>query len=90
MIMLGRAWRERSRRPDRRKINTFSVFMSKLLAARRYYGIRFRRKCGWPMRRLTAASRALPDFLILGAAKAGTTSLFELIMQHPLAIPVHP
>ena len=34
-------------------------------------------------RRLTAASRSLPDFLILGAPKAGTTSLFEIVCRHP-------
>jgi Sulfotransferase family len=31
-------------------------------------------------------SRPTPTFLILGAQKAGTTSLYELIVQHPLAI----
>ena len=30
-----------------------------------------------------AASRSLPDFLILGAHKSGTTSLFHLLCRHP-------
>lgn len=31
----------------------------------------------------TPRMRALPDFVIVGAAKAGTTSLFALLAQHP-------
>ncbi len=38
-------------------------------------------------RRLTAAYRRLPDFLILGAQKAGTTSLFDYVCQHPQVCP---
>lgn len=34
-------------------------------------------------RRLTAGSRGLPDALIIGAQKAGTTSLFQYLVQHP-------
>lgn len=34
------------------------------------------------LRRLVAGGR-LPDFLVLGAQKAGTTSLYELLRQHP-------
>jgi hypothetical protein len=33
-------------------------------------------------RRLTSSLRVLPDFLILGAQKSGTTSLFQYLMQH--------
>lgn len=33
--------------------------------------------------RLTASRRKLPDFLILGAMKGGTTSLFHYLSQHP-------
>ena len=29
----------------------------------------------------------LPDFLIIGAARSGTTSLYEYLTQHPLVIP---
>ncbi|MFN3231034.1 MAG: sulfotransferase family protein [Alphaproteobacteria bacterium] len=32
----------------------------------------------------TAAERARPDFVIIGAQKAGTTSLFNYLAQHPL------
>lgn len=32
-------------------------------------------------------SRPTPSFLILGAQKAGTTSLYEYIVQHPLVVP---
>ncbi len=34
-------------------------------------------------RRLTASSRALPDFLVIGAQKAGTTSLVGFLRSHP-------
>lgn len=34
-------------------------------------------------RRLTASQRVLPDFLVIGAMKAGTTSLHHAIEQHP-------
>ena len=33
--------------------------------------------------RLTASQRKLPDFLIIGVAKGGTTSLFSYLSQHP-------
>jgi hypothetical protein len=33
----------------------------------------------------TAPARALPDFLICGAQRAGTTSLFKALSQHPAA-----
>jgi len=35
------------------------------------------------MRKLTASVRTLPDFLIIGAQKCGTTSLYAHLMQHP-------
>ena len=34
-------------------------------------------------RMLTASSRVLPDFIIIGAQKAGTTSLFAYLTGHP-------
>ncbi|MGI9175188.1 MAG: sulfotransferase family protein [Rhodothermales bacterium] len=37
---------------------------------------------------LTARQHALPDFLILGAQKAGSTSLYVHLMQHPQIIGV--
>jgi hypothetical protein len=36
-----------------------------------------------PWRRWTAGDRALPDFLVIGAMRAGTTSLHDLIGSHP-------
>lgn len=38
-------------------------------------------------RTLTARQRALPDFIIIGVQKAGTSSLFSLLSQHPDIIP---
>lgn len=38
------------------------------------------------LRELNATSRAVPDFLIVGAMKAGTTSLFNYLCQHPRII----
>lgn len=35
-------------------------------------------------RRRTAALRVLPDFIIIGAMKAGTTSLYAYLYKHPL------
>jgi len=34
-------------------------------------------------RRLTSRIRVLPDFLIVGAQKSGTTTLFHYLIQHP-------
>jgi hypothetical protein len=35
---------------------------------------------------LTAARRVLPDFVIIGTQRGGTTSLFKYLMQHPQVI----
>jgi hypothetical protein len=53
------------------------------------FGLRWNRlkalTWGW----ITADWRKMPDFLIIGAQKAGTTSLFHYLAQHPdLAMPV--
>ena len=37
----------------------------------------------WAYGRATSAARPLPDFLILGAQKAGTTALYSYLRQHP-------
>ncbi|MEM7200590.1 MAG: sulfotransferase domain-containing protein [Planctomycetota bacterium] len=39
-------------------------------------------------RRATWWCRSLPDFLVIGAAKAGTTSLFSYLSEHPNVAPV--
>lgn len=36
-----------------------------------------------PFARATASLRMLPDFLIVGAQRAGTTSLYNYLIQHP-------
>src|SRR4030066_415696 len=41
----------------------------------------------FPYRMATAKRRALPDFLIIGTQKGGTSSLFHLLIQHPQ---IHP
>lgn len=38
--------------------------------------------------RPTARFRLLPDFLIIGAQRAGTTSLYRYLVQHPAVLPV--
>jgi hypothetical protein len=38
-------------------------------------------------RLLTAKMRILPDFLIVGAQKCGTTSLYNYMIQHPVILP---
>ncbi len=37
----------------------------------------------WVLHRLTTPLRVLPDFLVIGAMKAGTTSLFNYLAGHP-------
>lgn len=50
---------------------------------------RARRSGEHALRRASAGSRPLPGFLIVGAQKAGTTSLLDLLCQHPaVAAPV--
>lgn len=44
----------------------------------------------YPVRRYqraTSSSRSLPDFLVIGAQKSATTSLFSYLGQHPQLIP---
>jgi len=38
-------------------------------------------------RYLTSPCRCLPDFIIIGAQKSGTTSLYDLVSKHPGVIP---
>lgn len=38
----------------------------------------------------TSASRALPDFLIVGTKRGGTTSLWNYLLAHPLVMPMFP
>ncbi|HEX5003127.1 MAG TPA: sulfotransferase domain-containing protein [Bacteroidia bacterium] len=41
----------------------------------------------WFLRSLNSNKRALPDFIIFGAAKGGTTSLFNYLAAHPDVLP---
>jgi len=45
------------------------------------------KKLGMAARLATSGLRALPDFIIIGAARAGTTSLYRYLVEHPC---VHP
>ena len=44
-------------------------------------------RVGTRCRRFTAPLRMLPDFLIIGAQRAGTTSLFSYLARHPCIAP---
>ena len=44
---------------------------------------RLRRGRGFSLRRLSAPLRGAPDFLILGAMKSGTSTLFHHLLRHP-------
>ncbi len=37
----------------------------------------------WKYRQLTSSGRSLPDFIVIGAHKTGTTSLHEYLGKHP-------
>jgi len=43
---------------------------------------------GWRM--LSASRRPLPDFLIIGAQRSGTTSLYRYLLAHPQVLPASP
>jgi hypothetical protein len=45
------------------------------------------RKLSFRYRQLTWEKRVLPDFIIIGAQKAGTSSLFFYLSQHPQLVP---
>ncbi|TMK61142.1 MAG: sulfotransferase domain-containing protein [Actinobacteria bacterium] len=38
-------------------------------------------------RRITASGRVLPDFVVIGAQKAGTSTLYARVAAHPLVVP---
>lgn len=44
---------------------------------------------GHALRRMTSGLRAWPDFIILGAQKAGTTSLYRYLTLHPRVVAAH-
>lgn len=46
----------------------------------------FAKEADLKLRQIDAGARALPDFFVLGAQKAGTTSLFNYLCLHPKVI----
>ncbi len=48
---------------------------------------RFIKKTIWQVRRMTWRFRCLPDFMVIGAMKAGTSSLHTYLTQHPQLLP---
>lgn len=52
----------------------------------RWIEVRLRRLV-WTSRRATWALRSLPDFIIIGTQKAGTSSLYSYLSQHPQLSP---
>lgn len=42
---------------------------------------------GWGARRLTSSKRKLPNFMIIGGQRCGTTSLYNYVAQHPDVVP---
>lgn len=46
-----------------------------------------RRRLQWGWRLATRKRRILPDFLIIGAQKCGTSSLYDYCIEHPLVLP---
>lgn len=45
--------------------------------------VRLERSFDWRFRVITSRWRVLPDFVILGTQRGGTTSLFDYLAQHP-------
>lgn len=54
---------------------------------RRLHPIRLGRSLEWRTRVVSARWRVLPDFVILGTQRGGTTSLFDYLARHPQVFP---
>lgn len=50
-------------------------------------GERIRRSAGWRARLATSRWRRLPDFIVIGGQRCGTTSLFHSLATHPELVP---
>src|SRR5262245_31914907 len=60
------------------------------MSALRHFAAEKSRAAIFSARRLSRAERALPDFIVIGAQKSGTSSLYSYLRQHPqVAPPVH-
>lgn len=53
----------------------------------RLFARSLRRTIRWRYRRATSSLRALPDFVVIGAQRSGTTSLFDYFLNHPQVRP---
>ena len=51
------------------------------------YPIKFIKRCKWEIRLATKKKRALPNFLIIGTQKGGTSSLYKNLLKHPKVEP---
>jgi len=51
------------------------------------YLIPFIQRCKWDIRLVTKKKRALPNFLIIGTQKGGTSSLYKNLWKHPQVEP---
>lgn len=49
----------------------------------------FSRTAGYRWRRLTSRIRLLPDFIIIGVQRSGTTSLYNYLTGNPYVFPAH-
>lgn len=54
---------------------------------RRSFPARATRRGEWYFRRATSSLRTLPDFIIIGAPRCGTTSMWEMLADHPEVLP---
>lgn len=54
-----------------------------LTPARQVRAKRALKRWWWTSRRPTARFRALPDFVVFGAQKSGTTSIYNYLLKHP-------
>ncbi len=57
--------------------------MSARSASLKRHASRLGRRVSEPLARATAGVRMLPDFVIVGAQRAGTTSLYKYLAEHP-------
>jgi hypothetical protein len=64
-----------------------SVFTTKKRKGWKYTRQRVRLAAWWLWHRATSSLRVMPNFLIVGAMKGGTTSLFNYLAQHPQVYP---